>query len=214
MEKFKERRRRKTSPKKTLLYGVGIQDAPYVTRYRDSKGKELSCPFFGRWKSMLKRCYAMPEKHPSYKECYVCEDWLTFTRFRAWMETQDWEGKELDKDLLIKGNSLYSPSTCVFVPQIINNFLTENKSDNTSGFVGASLHKCGGFQANCHNPFTGKVEYLGLYKTREAAHTAWGVRKNQIAREIVTRCAIENQDVVQAILSRYSSFEKYEKRDK
>lgn len=208
MEKFKERPRKKSRPERGLLYGVGIQDAPYITRYRTSDGKEVCCPFFARWKSMLKRCYNSLHKHPSYEQCVVCEGWLTFSKFKAWMETQDWEGKQLDKDLLVVGNKVYSPEHCVFVLPIVNMFLTENKSNNKSGKVGAFAHVSGGFQANCNNPFTGKIEYLGYYHTLNEAHFAWGVRKHELAHEIVKTYNIDNDVVVRALLSRYEKFEK------
>lgn len=50
--------------------------------------------------------------------CSVCEEWLTFSNFKRWMEQQDYEGKALDKDLLVSQNKTYSSETCVFVPRI------------------------------------------------------------------------------------------------
>lgn len=120
--------------KRKLVYGVGINDSDYVTLksvpYIDNNGKRKykrvwACPFHSRWESMLARCYGA-NKVESYEGCYVAEEWLRFSNFKAWMETQDWEGKELDKDLLSEGNKVYSPDTCVFISRAVNLFIVES----------------------------------------------------------------------------------------
>jgi hypothetical protein len=94
----------------TIIHGVGINDADYKSLKR--------CPFYKRWVNLIGRCYGGHE--PDYEDCSVCEDWLTFSKFRAWMETQKWRGQELDKDILVFGNKIYSPETCVFIPMPLN----------------------------------------------------------------------------------------------
>jgi len=90
--------------KDRLVCGVGINDADYPTRrYKTVNGKSKlvwTCPFWRKWKDMISRCYSEREleKYPTYKGCSVCEDWLYFSRFKAWMEKQAWEGLVLDKD--------------------------------------------------------------------------------------------------------------------
>lgn len=84
----------------------------------------LRCPFYTKWTNMLKRCYGKYEHYRVYDGCSVCEEWLTFSNFKAWMETQDWEGKELDKDLLFKGNREYRKDKCIFVNHSVNSFIT------------------------------------------------------------------------------------------
>jgi len=120
--------------KRKLVYGVGINDSDYVTLksvpYTDKNGKRKykrvwACPFHTKWESMLARCYGV-NKAESYEGCYVVEEWLRFSNFKAWMETQDWEGKELDKDLLSEGNKVYSPETCVFISRAVNLFIVES----------------------------------------------------------------------------------------
>lgn len=111
---------------KRLVYGVGNNDADYVVEKREEIGyvggkrrRKLMwvCPYYQTWKDMIKRCYSTKcqEKFPTYKGCSVSADWHTFSNFKAWMEKQNWEGKQLDKDILIEGNKVYSPETCVFV---------------------------------------------------------------------------------------------------
>ena len=108
------------------VYGVGTNDAGYAIQVMESvrgaNGKPKQriiwfCPFYRRWVHMLERCYSerYQEKKPTYIGCTVCEEWLRFSNFKSWMETQDWEGKHLDKDLLVEGNKIYSPDTCILV---------------------------------------------------------------------------------------------------
>ena len=73
----------------------------------------------------------MKELRPFYKDITCCQEWLIFSNFKSWMKQQDWEGKQLDKDLLIYQNKIYSPETCVFVDRKINQFLV--KSNNSRG---------------------------------------------------------------------------------
>jgi len=100
-----------------LVRGVGVNDANYNVH-----GKEGRCPFYTKWYDMLKRCYSsrFHKQYPSYIGCSVCPEWHYFSKFRLWMENQKWEGLELDKDILVKGNKVYSPDTCCFIPKAIN----------------------------------------------------------------------------------------------
>ena len=69
-------------------------------------------------------CYDENElkKEPSYIGCKVCEEWLNFQNFARWIYDNKYEcdDLELDKDLLIKGNKIYSPNTCCLLPHEIN----------------------------------------------------------------------------------------------
>lgn len=81
---------------------------------------------------MLGRCYDDTKaKHKSYENCTVCEEWHNFQNFAKWYEENYYEIKdermELDKDILIKGNKVYSPETCVFVPSNVNKLFVIHK---------------------------------------------------------------------------------------
>ena len=97
------------SGKRRLNYGIGVNDA--VSSSHD-------CKYQKTWHHMLERCYN--GKNENYKDCTVCKDWLLFSNFEKWMKKQDWHGKELDKDILVLGNKIYSPETCIFVDSSIN----------------------------------------------------------------------------------------------
>lgn len=160
-----------------LVYGVGTNDADYnIIEYDGSHQIVQRCPYYTKWVAMLARGYSelLHKKHPSYAGVSVCEEWLTFSNFKSWMETQDWEGKHLDKDILVKGNKLYSPDTCIFVSQEINKFLTESTVARGNYPIGVSLEKKSlKFKAQCYNVQSGKKEYLGLFDSPVDAHRAW-----------------------------------------
>lgn len=113
---------------RSRVYGIGINDADYVTTMSKKNGG-WRCPFYYRWEKMLRRCYSehYQKINPSYIGCSVCPEWLYFSKFRLWMVTQNWEGLELDKDLLVVGNRVYSPDTCCFISHKINTFFTSAK---------------------------------------------------------------------------------------
>lgn len=189
------------------VYGKGIKDADYLIRTKkeiDGGLVDWSCPYYDRWKGMLVRCYSENslKKHPTYEGCTVCDEWLYFSNFRKWMVDQDWEGKQLDKDILFEGNKIYSPDTCVFVPKNVNLFvITRNKSRGDC-MLGVSYDKKRKrFEARCSNPFTKKNEKLGRFKTELEAHQAWLKRKQELCIELCK--TIDDQRIVEALYRRY-----------
>ncbi len=200
-------------PKK-LVYGVGINDADYVTQRfetigcADGKQKQKlvwKCPYYSRWVDILKRCYSdkYQKRRPTYKDCTVSDEWLTFSNFKTWMSTQDWQGKQIDKDLLVEGNKVYSPETCVFVSGMVNSFTTDRGAARGEWLIGVCWNKRDGkFQARCRNPFTKKLEYLGCFDCEQEAHNAWRKRKLELAHELA---AIQTYPrVAKALIDRYS----------
>jgi hypothetical protein len=81
------------------------------------------------------------------------------------METQDWVGKQIDKDLLLSGNKCYSPDTCVFISPQLNKFLQDAFSNKRDGGVkGYYFDKWRGkFVAQCSDHTTGKLKHLGMF---------------------------------------------------
>jgi hypothetical protein len=174
-----------------LVHGVGVNDAEYVvtktstTYLADGKRiqkKTWVCPFYQAWKSMLYRCYTPIKKHESYSGCEVCEEWRRFSNFRQWMSLQQWQGNQLDKDLLFPGNKIYSPETCAFVSGKINSFVLDCSASKGEWPIGVHYSKANnGFVAQCNNPISGKKEHLGTFETPSAAHKAWRARKHELA---------------------------------
>lgn len=200
---------------KKLVFGVGINDADYAVQRNETtevNGKKKQklvwrCQYYTTWKSMLQRCYSAKyqERKPTYAGCSVSDEWLTFSSFKNWMETQDWEGKELDKDILVEGNKVYSADTCVFVTQMVNKFTTDNGANRGEWKIGVYWCKqTGKFRSQCSNPFTKKQERLGYFDCEEAAHKAWANRKLELAHELA---AIQTDPrVAKALIDRYSNW--------
>lgn len=203
-------------PKKTVL-GVGINDADYPVQRKETigyvGGKQRfklvwACPFYQVWAAMLKRCYSanFQKKRPTYAGCTATDEWHSFSKFRAWMEKQDWQGKSLDKDLLFEGNKVYSPETCVFVTTMVNGFTTDSGAARGEWMIGAHWNKnAGKFLAQCSNPFTKKNEYLGLFTNEQQAHNAWLKRKTELAHELAE--IQEDPRVAKALVDRYSKIQ-------
>lgn len=139
-----------------MIFGVGINDAEYSVTWTEG-GIRRICPYYQRWRNMLKRCYHAKTHvlQPNYRECEVCNSWKTFSNFKLWMENQDWRGKELDKDLLGDG-TLYSPDTCCFLPCWLN--VLESKSG-----TGVSKTKTGFRAELVLGTFTTESEALDFY---------------------------------------------------
>ena len=159
---------------------------------------------------MLKRCYSKKylESNQSYIGTSVCGEWLYATAFKKWMEQQDWQGKCLDKDIIVPKSKLYSPDTCSFVLQATNSFVVAR--DACRGDYPIGVHLCkrtGKYHALCKNTFTGKQEHLGYFSASEDAHEAWRKRKHELAQLVA---ATESDlRVVEALKKRYSFEEWY-----
>ena len=176
------------SKKEKKVCGVGINDAPYaVTKGGRVDGKRKItwvCPYYVVWHDMLHRCYSNKYHtgKPTYINCTVCDEWIYFMAFRAWMEKQDWEGKHLDKDILIPENKTYAPSTCRFVDRRVNTFFIDCGSRRGEWPIGVSFDKSKGkFVSYCRNPFMKKLEHLGVFTCPNEAHGAWRKRKHELA---------------------------------
>ena len=129
----------KSLSNRRLVFGKGSNDATYMTQ-TTFNGRSSICPYYSRWRDLLKRCYSdkFQNKNTSYIGCSIASEWIKFSNFKSWMEKQDWEGKELDKDLLVQGNKVYGPSTCIFVPREIN-LIVKNSVKKIASYLLAFL---------------------------------------------------------------------------
>ncbi len=157
-------------------------------KIRDENGKLTKC--YNTWHSMLERCYAPKyhKKHPTYIGCEVCKKWLNFQNFAKWYYENYYviEGEriDLDKDILIKGNKVYSPETCVFVPQRINELFTKRQNYRGKYPIGVmSYGNKNKFRVCCQNIFN-KRENLGVYENKEEAFYVYKRFKEKVIKQI------------------------------
>ncbi len=154
----------------SLICGVGFNDRKYPASIGGKDTKEYIL-----WNNLLKRCYCSKtqEERPTYKGCSVSEKFKSYSDFYEWCLTQIGFGQEsfhLDKDLIFKGNKLYSEDTCLFLPRELNVLLTTRKSLRGSLPIGVSAHQ-GRFLATCN---TNKLSrHIGLFNTAEEAFQAY-----------------------------------------
>jgi hypothetical protein len=158
-----------------------------------------------KWREMLRRCHS--EKwlinNPTYRGCTVCKDWLVFSNFKKWVDTQpcrDWKSKQLDKDFLICGNKEYSPITCVFLGGHVNKFLNTRDAARGECVIGVQKRdneKTNPYLAACKDPFKRYKPYIGVFPTEQEAHFAWKKRKHQYASELAE---LESDPRVQEVL--------------
>lgn len=169
--KFDDFEYRERRPLNKLVEDMGVNDAPFVVA-PTIKGKQINHPAYSTWRDMLKRCYSnrLKEKYPTYKDVICCEEWLLFTNFARWFKDNYIAGYQLDKDILVKGNKLYSHNTCVFVPAKINSFIILSGKIRGDQPLGVDLHK-GKFRAQIK--IGSKRIYLGVFNSKEEAHRAW-----------------------------------------
>lgn len=150
------------------IYSVGINDANYKVTWYNQSGKRQLCPFYRKWHSMLRRCYGKD----AYGYSSVCQEWLYFSIFKNWMEGEDWIGKELDKDLLYPGNTVYSPRTCIFVPKELNSLFVDSRAKRGQHPIGVSYDKTRGTY-EAYISLKNKKKFLGYHQSSGLAHSAW-----------------------------------------
>lgn len=171
------------------VYGVGYVGVGRHSTSENINGINSISKCYAVWHGMIRRCYS--EKRNSRNEMYnnvtVCEEWHNFQNFAEWYHSNKYciEGQKmcLDKDILNKGNKVYSPSTCIIVPLCINILFV--KHDKARGIYPIGVHfSKGKFQSRCKNQITNKRIYIGTYNTAELAFKAYKEYKEAHIKEV------------------------------
>lgn len=179
--------------KNGILYGVCFNDADYHIKKTKDRKTIWTCPYYKTWQAMVNRCFSekYKQKFPTYEGTTCFDEWKYFSKFKAWMETQDWEGKVLDKDLLSTGSKEYNPDNCVFISPALNSFLTFCNAKRGEWPVGVSFRQ--EERTTYSKPFVACISMqgrgnktLGYRSTPLEAHMLWVAAKIENLQEFKT----------------------------
>ena len=166
------------------ICGVGFLGAienPYM----------MNSKVYDIWRQMLRRCYdeTLYKIRPTYKECIVSENFKNFSYFVEWYKNQIGsyqKGWCLDKDILIKGNKLYSENTCCLVPYEVNNLFTKSNRCRGDYLIGTSFVK----KYNKYKAGVGKNgvnKHLGLFETELKAFSVYKQAKEDYIKVVANK---------------------------
>lgn len=168
------------------LFGVGyLGEGKYTVSENGKKTDEYIIYY-----DMLRRCYDLKyqERHPTYKGCKVEDHLLNFQNMGKWIDENYYEvaGEVmcLDKDILCKGNKIYSRETCIFVPNRINLLFTKRDNDRGDCPIGVTPNLSGNYKAECRNGY-GKKICLGTYSIKEEAFNAYKQYKESLIKRTI-----------------------------
>ena len=168
------------------LYDRTIVDVGYIGEGKNHSTNEQE---YNRWADMIYRCYDpyMINKNLTYADCFVCEEWHNFQNYYKWEEKEYYdipnETMNLDKDILIKGNKIYSPDTCILVPHKINMLFV--KADKIRGD-----YPIGVFWREDRHKYVSKISMnnktytLGHYDTIDEAFAVYKQHKEDYIKEV------------------------------
>ena len=169
------------------VYGIGVVGTKYPISEGGRDTKEYTL-----WCNMLKRCYSdtYKKQRPTYEGCEVSENFKYYEYFYEWCQNQVGfgnEGWQLDKDLLVKGNKVYSENVCIFIPTEINSVLIKCTATRGEHLIGAHWCKTKkAFVARVNKSKKGS-EYLGLFNTEIEAFNAYKQAKENYIKELANK---------------------------
>lgn len=168
---------------KKTVYGIGYLGENNIK----VNNNNIRTKAYQVWKDMLARCYSSSYqiKYPTYIGCSVEESWHNYENFLKWFNINYREGLVLDKDVLIKGNKIYSEKTCIFItPQINSLFMIRLKDNNLPRGISIKRNK---YQATIKK--YSKDIYIGIYDTIEEASIAYKKERLSYFTELVNNQA-------------------------
>lgn len=159
------------NPNLPTVFGIGFigqGDASCGENGRISK-----C--YNVWSAMLSRCYnTKRDGLQSYYGCRVSDPWHNYQNFSSWFKGNYVEGWELDKDLLVRNNKVYSPEACCFLPKELNNIFRKKRQTSKQIKLPRGVQKLPSGKYEAASSFNGERKYLGSYSLVE---DAWSVVK-------------------------------------
>ena len=170
-------------PHSPSVHGIGVTGTKYPTKINGRNTNEYML-----WQSMLQRCYSdtFKKRYPTYEGCEASENFKSYEHFYEWCHKQIGFGNKgwhLDKDLLIKGNKVYSEDSCIFIPKEVNTLLTKSEVSRGEYLIGVHWSKSNKAFVAQVNKNKGKQEYLGYFNTELEAFNAYKQAKESFIKE-------------------------------
>ena len=154
-----------------LLYGVGITDCTKDEKY-------TKC--HKTWSNMIERCYSKlyQENNKQFQGYTVCDEWLTYSKFRSWYDRNYYEvpGMAIDINRNWYGSNIYGPDTVLFLPRELRKALNSVNCKNASGYAGVCFDKAKGkYKASIS--INARRVHIGMYNTAHEAGDAYKVER-------------------------------------
>ena len=185
------------NPMNPSVHGVGYFGiGDFVSRCETLDGSiGQPAPVYRAWGSMMNRAYSQKYKteKPTYANVSVCREWHNFQTFADWYCRQHGMNPEatdyhLDKDLLVKGNRVYSPETCCLIPAAINAVVhslihVDLDSDDTYGLPHGVQQDDEGFFVKVS--MNGQAHYLHGFKSPQSASRAYKALRTVAIQDLI-----------------------------
>ena len=175
------------------VHGVGIVGNKYPAKIHGVHTKE-----YKTWRGIVSRSYGYAEKkkRPKYQDVTCCDEWLLYENFYEWLHAQEnfdnWLNGELwaiDKDILVKGNKIYSPDTCCLVPLEVNSLFIKSDASRGKYPIGVYFNKrlnkfCAQISKRTKQNGKMKQDFLGYYNSQESAFYAYKKAKEDHIKQV------------------------------
>lgn len=142
------------------------------------------------WRGIMYRCYNKSAKQnaPTYIDCISSDEWHNFQVFAEWYEKNYYEvsGQKMhvDKDILYKGNKVYSKETCLIVPHCINSVFCKADSIRGDSPIGVTVFRNTKFAVGCENNLLNSRVHLGHFITKDQAFEAYRIYKEEYIKKV------------------------------
>lgn len=185
-----------------LVHGVGFNDKSSIVFKNGKNVLE-----YKKWLAILERCYSekLHKRRPTYIGCTVSENFKSYSYFRDWCQKQigfGRDGFELDKDILVKGNKVYSEDTCVFVPSQINSMMTKTNAKRGDYPIGVSFRKRSNNFVAMHTTNERRSVHIGFFTNANDAFLAYKREREKYIKLVANKYKNDiDPRVYQALMS-------------
>lgn len=164
---------------KRTVFGIGYLGCNDADAVRDNY-------IYSKWANMMQRCYD-EETHrlkPYYAPCTAEIEFQNFSNYREWHKENAMGDRkvDLDKDILLPGNTVYGSETCSLIPHFTNTIF-ENRGSDTNIVLNNDTSKY-----DVTMSILGKREEVGSFDTEEEAKQGFINYKQDYIRKYAKKC--------------------------